>query len=121
MSRIALLFQASCLVILLSGFTLQNEQLLSTSLRVTVLNELGNIVPGATVTVYANEEDYRNSTNPVQPAQETNAKGRVSFKKLDPTVYFLDVQMGDLNNIGLAVQTDTLKPNLINKVNIIIE
>ncbi|HAA13552.1 MAG TPA: hypothetical protein DCE41_18415 [Cytophagales bacterium] len=121
MSRIALLFQAVVLVSLLSAFTVHNEQLLSTSLRVTVLNDLGNLVPGATVTVYANEEDYRNSVNPVKPAQETNEKGRVSFKKLEPTVYFLDVTMGDLNNVGLAVQTDTLKSNLINKVNIIIE
>jgi len=121
MSRVALLFQALGLVVFLSAFTANSEQILSTSLRVTVMNDLGNLVPGATVNIYATEEDYRNSTNPVKPAQTANDKGRVSFKKLDPTVYFLDVQMGDLNNVGLAVQTDTLKPNLINKVNIIIE
>lgn len=110
-------------ILLFAGYSYAQtqHQLFKTSLRISVLNNLGARVPGATVTLYANEVDYRSSENPVMEPKITDSKGKVTFKGLEATTYFVDVTQGDLNNIGLAVQTDTLKERLINKVNIIIE
>lgn len=96
-------------------------QILKTSLRITILNELGNPVEDAKVTLYPSEEDYRQETNPVMPTETTDRKGRVKFSGLEPTVYFVDATKEDMSNAAAGVQTDTLREGRINKVNIIIE
>jgi hypothetical protein len=96
-------------------------QIMKTSLRVTVLDELGNAVEGATIQVYANDKDYRASKNPVVPMATTNAKGIAIIKELGAKAYFLDVEKGDKNNRDAGYQTDVLQANRINKINIIIE
>ena len=96
-------------------------QLLKTSLRLTILDELGNPVEGAKVTLYNNQEDYRQEKNPVSETQSTDKKGRVKFLGLEPKVYFVDAKKGDMSNAGGGAQTDTLQENRINKSNIIIE
>ncbi|EMR01266.1 putative lipoprotein, rSAM/lipoprotein system [Cesiribacter andamanensis AMV16] len=98
-----------------------SAQIMKTSLRVTVLDELGNPVEGATIQVYTNDKDYRASTNPAVPMATTNAKGMVTIKDLDAKPYFLDVVKGDKDNRGAGYQTDVLQANRINKINIIIE
>jgi len=45
----------------------------------------------------------------------------VSFKKLEPVIYFVYVVKDDMNNVGGGVQTDSLEGGKVNKVNIIIE
>lgn len=122
MKKLFVVSVAVLLIGLFSAFVVpSSEQLFTTSLRITVLDELGNPQEGARVTLFGNEADYDAKTNPVQEAQMTNAKGRVTIKGLEPTTYFVRVTKGDLNNIGLAVQTDTLKKNYQNRVNIVIE
>lgn len=96
-------------------------QIVKTSLRVTVLDELGNPVEGATIQVYGNDKDYRASTNPVVEVSTTNAKGLAIIKGLSAKAYFLDVEKGDKNNRDAGYQTDVLQANRINKINIIIE
>ena len=94
---------------------------LATSLRITIIDYVGNFVEGANVILYATEDDYRNETNPVADPQVSDHKGRVTFKKLQPTVYFVYAVKDDMSNIGGGVQTDTLEVGKVNKVNIIIE
>ena len=80
------------LMVLLSGFnTPEQPKLPATSLKITVIDILGNIVEGATVTLYKTEDDYRNETNPAMDAQLTDKKGRTSFKKIEAisTMYML--------------------------------
>jgi len=101
------------------AFQLNNP--LPTSLRITVLNELGNVVEGADVTLFATDEDYRKEENPVMDSQQTDRKGRVTFKNLQPKTYFVLAEKGDLNNNAAGVQTDILQEGRLNKVNIIIE
>ncbi len=109
-------------LLLLSFFSFSSpEQLLRTSLQLTVLNELGNPVENAEVNLYHNQEDYRNEENAAVEMQKTDKKGRVKFTGLESKVYFVDVKKGDMSNTGAAVQTDTLQEKRINKVNIIIE
>lgn len=95
-------------------------QLIKTSMNVTVRNELGNTEEGATVTLYANEEDYKAEKNPVAE-MTTDDKGLARFKELKPVSYFVLVKKGDKNNFGGGEQTGKLEEKRINKVTVIIE
>ena len=97
-----------------------SSQLLSTQLKVTVINGLGNLVEGATVSIYETENGYRNNQEPVSTLV-TNKKGRVTFKKLKTIAYFVDATKEALNNNGEGVQTCELTKGRINNVNIVIE
>ena len=108
-------------VFFLFSFTLTSDQLLPTSLRITVLNELGNTETEVMVTLYGNNEDYKKEENAVMEGKMTDKRGRVIFKGLAPKVYFVNAEKGDKNNYGAGVQTDTLQEGRVNKVNIIIE
>jgi len=94
--------------------------MLKTSLKITVLDELGNIVEGAKVDIYASGEDYDNNSNPVQESQYSDEKGRVIFKDLDKTKYWVNVEKGDKNNFGAGVEV-MLESGKLNKSTIIIE
>jgi hypothetical protein len=100
--------------------SLPQIQLVKTSLQVTVRNNLGNLEEGAEVRLYKTNKDYQDDTNMVAK-ETTDEKGRAKFDELEPTVYFLDVQKGDLNNFGAGIQTDSLAEKRMNKVTIIIE
>lgn len=110
------LWIALILIIGLSSFT----QLIPTKLRVFVRNDLGNLVEGASVTLYPTKEDYQKETNPVKEARLTDKKGRVTFDDLEMKAYYLHVEKGDLNNNGGGVMTDTLQEKRWNKVTIVI-
>jgi len=95
-------------------------QIIKTSLNVVIRNELGNIEDGATVTLYANEEDYKAEKNPVAELT-TDDKGLARFKDLRAISYFVLVKKGDKNNFGGGEQTGKLEEKRINKVTIVIE
>ncbi|MEM6522875.1 MAG: carboxypeptidase regulatory-like domain-containing protein [Bacteroidota bacterium] len=96
-------------------------QVFKTSIKITVIDELGNIAEGASVQLFGTEEDYRNETNAVTDVAVTDKKGQVKFKELESKVYFVNVKKGDKNNIGAGVQTAKLEEGKLNKVNIVIE
>ena len=118
MNRIILVF----IVFAFTSFVNNSEksQIINTSLRITVLDDLGNPVEGASVNIYIKESDYREEVNPVVEEKLTDAKGRVRFKKLQSIKYFVLVRKGDLNNFGGGVEVN-LDAKKLNKVNIIIE
>ncbi len=118
MKKITLIPVLFLLMIVSTSF---QAQLLPTSLKITVLDNLGNIVKNAEVNLYGNEEDYRNNENPIAEALRTDRKGRVIFKKLTSKSYFIDARKGDKNNDGEGVQTAKLKEGRVNKVNTVIE
>ncbi len=97
-----------------------HSQLLDTKLQVTVRNDLGNIVEGATVTLYKTMTEYENEENAVQSGT-TDKKGRVKFTKLASMAYFMHVEKGELTNIGRGVQTSKLISKKKNILNVIIE
>jgi hypothetical protein len=102
------------------SFTQIQKQLIPTSLKIAIIDREGNFVEGAKVTLYASEEDYRNNKNPVKSAI-SDAKGNLWFKQLNAISYFIDARKGDKNNNGEGVQSESLTPDRINKINIIIE
>lgn len=101
-----------------SGFTL--KEVLASTLKITIRNDLGNTESGVTVTVYDSKEDFQVEQNPVQQ-DETDDKGVVTFKGLQAKAYFVAAVKGDMNNYGAGVQTNTLEDRKVNKVTIIIE
>ncbi|MEQ8240601.1 MAG: carboxypeptidase regulatory-like domain-containing protein [Cyclobacteriaceae bacterium] len=96
------------------------QSFLPTKLKITVLDGLGNANEGAIVTLYKNEEDYRQSENAVVK-EITDNKGRVKFTDLKPIAYFIDARNGDMNNNGEGVKTAPLLEGRVNKVNTVIE
>ena len=105
------------MVVALASFS----QVFKTSLKLTVLNELGNPEASTQVQLYLTEDDYRNETNAVTEIFLTDEKGQVKIKDLENRVYYVSAVKGDKDNIGAAVMTDKLEPGKVNKVTIIIE
>jgi len=97
------------------------NQLFPTVLKVTVLDDIGNPVQGATVTLYNNETDYYNRDNPAYESMETDEKGEVKFKKIDTKRYLIDVEKGDMNNEGGGIETQHLEKGKVNQIRVIIE
>ncbi len=104
--------------ILQFGFT---SMMLPTSMRITVISRLGNPVENASVTIYANQEDYENEENAVAGPAFTDKKGRVTFNNLETKSYYVQVVKDDNNNYGDAEQTGTLIKGKLNKFNIVIQ
>ncbi len=108
-------------IFMLAAFTPKDEQILKTSLKINVRNELGNIEPGVAVQLFASDADYRKEVNPVQETLYTDKKGNVKFKELKSKVYYILAKKGDKSNVGAGVSTDKLEEGKLNKVTIIIE
>lgn len=115
MSTKANIISGICLVILLSGF-----QILKTSLHVTVRDELGNTVEGASVRLFETEDDYKAEKNVVAQGV-TDKKGMVKFKDLKNISYYVLVRKDDKDNAGGGEMTGKLEDKRINKVTIVIQ
>lgn len=110
----------SIVLLSLSAFNAADEQLLPTKLRITVIDELGNFVEGATVSIYETEEDYRANKNAVG-TDTSDSSGKVQFKGLKTISYYVDAQKEDLNNNAAGVKTAALEEGKLNKINTVIE
>lgn len=97
-----------------------SNQVFNTSLTVTVRDELGNIVEGATIQLYEKEDDYLKEVN-VVTEDSTDKKGVAKFKKLKPMAYFVLVEKEDRNNAGGGEQIGKLEEGKFNKVTIVIQ
>ena len=103
------------LIILSSAF-----QLIKTTLHITVRDELGNTVEGASVQLFENEEDYTKEQN-VAAQGVSDAKGIVKMKELKAIKYYVIVRKDDKDNSGGGEQTGKLEEKKVNKVTIIIQ
>jgi hypothetical protein len=103
------------LLIASSGF-----QIIKTSLSITVRDEVGNTVEGATVQLFEKEEDYTNEKN-VAVEGVTDAKGYLKLKELKPISYFVIVRKDDKDNSGGGEKTGKLEEKKTNKVTIVIQ
>lgn len=100
---------------LFSGF-----QIIKTTLHVTVRNELGNTVEGASVQLFENEEDYNAEKNIVAQGV-TDKKGTLKLKNLKAIPYFVIVRKDDKDNVGGGEQIGKLEEKKVNKVTIVIQ
>lgn len=109
--------------IVLMCFGMKQEasaQIFNTKLRITVVDELGNVVPDAKVTIYATQADYNSEKNAIQEFQLTNKKGIVTFKKIDREQLYVRVEKGDQTNAGGGEIISGLEPKKLNKANVVI-
>ena len=95
-------------------------QIIKTSLNVTVRDEVGNTVEGATVMLFEKEEDYQKETN-VAAQGVTDNKGYLKLKELKSIQYYVIVRKGDKDNSGGGEQTGKLEAKKMNKVTIVIQ
>ena len=102
------------------GFYNPYQGILKTSLEITIMNRLGNIVESCEVQLYGNRSDYENEENPVAESQMTNKKGKVLFKELETLPYFIRAEKAVANNFGEGEMVDTLVAGRRNKVSIVI-
>ena len=93
---------------------------LPTSLKIQVIDASEHPVAGAEVVLYTTAENYRYQKNAFAKG-ETDEKGRVTFRTLQPIPYFIDARNELKKNDGLAAVTDSLQKNKINKVVVFIE
>ena len=105
----------AALLIVCSAF-----QIIKTSLGVTVRDEVGNIVVGATVQLFEKEEDYTAEKH-VAAEGVTDEKGYIRFKDLKDISYFVIVRKDDKDNSGGGERTGKLEEKKINKVTIVIQ
>lgn len=103
------------LVLILSSF-----QIIKTTLHITVRDELGNIVEGATVQLFETEDDYLKEENVVAEGT-TDKNGIVKLKELQPIAYYVIVRHDDKDNSGGGERTAELEAKRINKVTIVIQ
>jgi hypothetical protein len=99
---------------------LASFQIIKTTLNVTVRDETGNIVEGATVQLYESEEDYNTEKN-VAAQGVTDKKGILKLKDLKAIAYYVLVRKDDKDNSGGGEKTEKLEAKKINKVTIIIQ
>lgn len=100
--------------------SLASFQIIKTSLNITVRDEVGNTVEGATVQLFEKEEDYTAEKN-VAVEGVTDSKGYLKLKELKPISYFVIVRKDDKDNSGGGEQTGKLEEKRINKVTIVIQ
>jgi hypothetical protein len=97
-----------------------NPQIFPTNLEITVRDEVGNVVEGASVRLFKTQEDYDKGQKPVQETRKTDAKGRVVFRELEAIEYYVQAEKGDLDNAAAGVKTNVLTPKKTNKITVII-
>ncbi len=95
-------------------------QLIKTTLNLTVRDEVGNTVEGATVQLFETEEDYVAEKN-VAVEGVTDAKGVLKLKDLKAMSYYVIVRKDDKDNSGGGERTGKLEEKRINKVTVVIQ
>lgn len=94
-------------------------QFFSTSVKISVLNNLGKEEEGVKVSLYKTKEDFTAQKNKVDE-HYTDRKGNVTFKNLEAIPYYISAVKDNLSNVGNAEVSDSLKKDMLNKMKIII-
>ncbi len=103
-----------------SFVSVTEAQIIKTSLTLTIRDELGNVVEGASVALFENEPDFNSEKNPVAQGV-TDKKGVVKFKELKAISYYVISRKGDKDNMGGGEQIGQLEANKFNKATVIIQ
>lgn len=99
---------------------LSPDQILNTSLTLTVRDEVGNIVPDAAIKLFKSEQDYLKEENVVMEGT-TDEKGVLKLKKLESISYYVLARKEDKDNSGGGEIIGKLESGKINKVTIVIQ
>ena len=92
---------------------------LKTQLTVTVRDETGNVVSGASIKLYSNRENWEKEIGHFAEAT-TDEKGVAKFKDLTSLNIYILVRKDDKDNTGGGEQTK-LEEGKFNKITVIIQ
>lgn len=87
-------------------------------LRLRVIDNRGNLVEGAKVTLYNTEEDFRHDENPVGETIETGPAGYAYFERLDGFLirYYVNIENGTFNNWYQTNEIEVTSRDHINEI-----
>jgi hypothetical protein len=108
------------IVLLILFVAASSFQIIKTSLNVTVRDETGNTVEGATVQIFESEEDYTKEVN-IAAQGTTDKKGYLKLKELKSIPYYVIVRKDDKDNSGGGEKTEKLEAKKINKITVVIQ
>jgi hypothetical protein len=92
-----------------------------TTLELSIIDEFGNIVSGASVELYSSETDWNNASNQIGTTLTSNALGKVRFNTVSNIKYYWFVEKDCKNNVnGTITSTSALTANINNTFNVII-
>jgi hypothetical protein len=92
-----------------------------TSLEVTLKDNLGNKISGASVKLYSSQTNWNNGANQVGTTQFSDASGKVKFNDLSNIKYFWFAEKDCQNNVnGGITTTSALTANVNNTVDVIL-
>ena len=93
----------------------------TTDLQITVVNELGERISGASVILYRLKTDYLNNINSID-STTTNRSGQVEFKDLNTINYYFHIEKTPATNEFTEQKTIApLTKNMLNTVTVLIE
>lgn len=113
-------FLALSVFLVMISLISSEAQIFNTSLTLTVRDDLGNTVEGASVKIFETEKDYLAETK-VFMEGVTDKKGIVKFKKLEGKSYYVLVRKDDMDNAGGGEQIGKLEEGKFNKATVIIQ
>jgi hypothetical protein len=91
-----------------------------TVLKMTVTDNLGNPVSGATVTLYLSQSSFLNQTNAIT-SNTTGTNGIAIFSGLSPVVYYWRVIKGCQTNFNGAITSSALTANITNNTIVVLQ
>ena len=89
----------------------KDDQTISTSLKIRVIDVLGNSIPGVSVKLYNALEDLEHQEKQLGSTQSSDTTGEVTFYDLQLVKYYWRAEKGCKNNINGVKTTDILELN----------
>lgn len=94
-----------------------NDETQTTDLNLTFVDDKGSPIENATVSLYANKNDWTNATNPIR-VETTVADGSVVFTDLESKIYYIEGASGNLNNWSTTIESIILEANVVNELDV---
>jgi len=99
----------SAALILILPACKKNDDSTSTSLKVRIIDNKGNSLPGVTVKLYTALEDLEQEEKQVSTTLTTDTTGEVVFSGLSMLKYYWYAEKGCMNNMNGILTTDKLE------------
>jgi hypothetical protein len=103
-------FAITVIFLIFAGCT-KDDQASSTSLKIRVIDDLGNSIPKVSVLLFTSLEDMEHQEKQIGLTQTSDTTGEVTFNDLQPLKYYWLAKKGCMNNINGVTTTDKLVLN----------
>jgi hypothetical protein len=104
---------------LLTFSACSKEETPSTGIELSLTDNLGNVVSGASVKLFSSQTDWKNKTNQIGATQTSDASGKVRFKDLSNIKYYWFAEKDCQNNAnGTATTLDPITANKITSLTV---